>query len=163
MFGWVPVYTPRAQRARIPPYTQLRLTHPAIFFFDFVLTANTPPPFKLRPTTEHYQQAYSKKQQDRPRTHSSNAAAAKPRQRSAMSNQRRVLGIVRAVLWEQITESELVDLRTGFLAFYSDLELDLECADDPEEVQKQMAECCEEIAVMSDHINTVRALFCSHK
>ena len=80
-----------------------------------------------------------------------------------MSNQRRVLGIVRTVLRESLEESELVDLRTGFQDYYSDLELDLECADDPEEVQKQMAECCEEIAAMSDHINTVRALFCSHK
>ena len=82
---------------------------------------------------------------------------------AAMSIQCRVLGIVRTVLRKSIEECELVDLRTGFQDYYSDLELDLEYSDDPEEVQKQMAECCEEIAAMTDDINAVRALFCSHK
>ena len=80
-----------------------------------------------------------------------------------MSNQRRVMGIVRTVLWESIEECELVDLRAGFLAFYSELEQDIEDSDDTEEVQKQMAECCEEIAAMTDDINAVRSLFCIHK
>ena len=67
------------------------------------------------------------------------------------------------VLRKSIEECELVDLRTGFQDYYSDLELDLEYADDPEEVQKQMAECSEDIAALTDDINAVRALFCSHK
>ena len=79
-----------------------------------------------------------------------------------MSNQRRVLGIVRTVLWESIEECELVDLRAGFLAFYSELEQDLEDSDDPD-LREQMADCCEEIAEMTADINAVRALFCSHK
>ena len=79
-----------------------------------------------------------------------------------MSIQCRVLGIVRTVLRDSIEECELVDLRAGFLAFYSDLELDLEDSDDLD-LREQMAECCEEIAAMTDDINAVRALFCSHK
>ena len=80
-----------------------------------------------------------------------------------MSIQCRVLRIVREVLLDSLEECELVAVRTGFQDYYSDLELDLEYSDDPEEVQKQLAECCEEIAAMTADINVVRALFCSHK
>jgi len=79
-----------------------------------------------------------------------------------MSIQCRALRIVREVLLDSLEECELVDVRTGFLDFYSELELDLEDFDDPD-VREQMAECSEEIAAMTADINTVRALFCSHK
>ena len=80
-----------------------------------------------------------------------------------MSIQCRALEIVRTVLLDSIEECELVALRAGFQDYYSELEQDLEDSDDPAEVQEQMADCIEEIAAMSDDINAVRALFCSHK
>ena len=79
-----------------------------------------------------------------------------------MSIQCRALEIVRTVLLDSIEECELMALRAGFLDFYSELEQDLEDSDDPE-VREQMADCSEEIAAMTADINTVRALFCSHK
>ena len=80
-----------------------------------------------------------------------------------MSIQCRALRIVREVLLDSLEECELVAVRTGFQDYYSELEQDLEDSDDPAEVQEQMADCIEEIAAMSDDINAVRALFCSHK
>jgi len=79
-----------------------------------------------------------------------------------MSIQCRALRIVRTVLLDTLEECELVDLRTGFQDYYSELELDLEDFDDPD-VREQMADCSEEIAAMTADINTVRSLFCSHK
>jgi len=80
-----------------------------------------------------------------------------------MSIQCRALRIVREVLLDSVEECELVAVRTGFQDFYNELEQELEDSDDPAEVQEQMADCSEEIAAMSADINTVRALFCSHK
>ena len=79
-----------------------------------------------------------------------------------MSIQCRVLRIVREALLDSLEECELVAVRTGFQDYYSELEQDLEDSDDPE-VREQMADCSEEIAAMTADINTVRALFCSHK
>ena len=90
------------------------------------------------------------------------AAPADTEQR-AMSISPRALHIVRTHLLLCLQQCELVALRTGFLDFYSELEQDLEDSDDTEEVQEQMADCSEEIAAMTADINTVRALFCSHK
>ena len=85
----------------------------------------------------------------------------------------RALRTVREVLLDSLEECELVAVRTGFQDFKSALEQELEDSDDPAEsseaagatrrVQEQMADCSEEIAAMSADINTVRALFCSHK
>ena len=80
-----------------------------------------------------------------------------------MSVQCRVLRIVREALLDSLEECELVAVRKGFQDFKSALEQELEDSDDPAEVQEQMADCSEEIAAMSADINTVRALFCSHK
>jgi len=80
-----------------------------------------------------------------------------------MSIQCRVLRIVREALLDSLEECELVAVRTGFQDFKSALEQELEDSDDPAEVQEQIADCSEEIAAMSADINTVRALFCSHK
>ena len=89
-------------------------------------------------------------------------AQAAQRQR-AMSIQGRALGIVRTHLLDSLEKCELVALRTGFLDFYNELEQDLEDLPDDPEVREQMADCSEEIAAMTADINTVRALFCSHK
>jgi len=75
----------------------------------------------------------------------------------------RALEIVRTVLLDSIEECELMALRAGFLDFYSELEQDLEDLPDDPDVREQMADCSEEIAAMTADINTVRALFCSHK
>ena len=64
---------------------------------------------------------------------------------------------------DSVEEWELAAMRTGFQDFKSALEQELEDSDDPAEVQEQIANCSEEIAAMSADINTVRALFCSHK
>ena len=80
-----------------------------------------------------------------------------------MSVQCRVLRIVREALLDSLEECELVAVRKGFQDFKSALEQELEDSDDPAEVQEQIADCSEEIAAMSADINTVRALFCSHK
>ena len=80
-----------------------------------------------------------------------------------MSIQCRALRIVREVLLDSLEECELVDVRTGFLDFYSELEQDLEDVPDDPDVREQLADCSEEIAAMTADINTVRALFCSHK
>jgi len=80
-----------------------------------------------------------------------------------MSIQCRALRIVREILLDSVDEWELVAVRTGFQDFKSALEQELEDSDDPAEVQEQMADCNEEIAAFTADINTVRALFCSHK
>jgi len=80
-----------------------------------------------------------------------------------MSIQCRALRIVREVLLDSVEECELVAVRTGFQDFYNELEQELEDSNDPADVQEQMADCSEEIAAFTADINTVRALFCSHK
>ena len=81
-----------------------------------------------------------------------------------MSIQCRALRIVREVLLDAIEEWELAAVRTGFQDFYSALEQELEDSpDDPADVQEQMEDCSNEIASFTADINTVRALFCSHK
>jgi len=80
-----------------------------------------------------------------------------------MSIQCRALRIAREVLLDAIEEWELVSLREGFQDFKSALEQELEDSDDPADVQEQMADCSNEIASFTADINTVRALFCSHK
>ena len=91
------------------------------------------------------------------------AAPADTAQQRAMSISPRALHIVRTHLLDSLQQCELVALRTGFLDFYSELEQDLEDLPDDPEVREQMADCIEDIAAMSADINTVRALFCSHK
>ena len=91
------------------------------------------------------------------------AAPADTAQQRAMSISPRALHIVRTHLLDSLEKCELVALRTGFLDFYSELEQDLEDLPDDPEVREQMADCSEEIAAMTADINTVRALFCSHK
>ena len=64
---------------------------------------------------------------------------------------------------DSVEEWELVALRKGFQDFYSALEQELEDSDDPAGAQEQMKDCSDELAALSADINTVRALFCSHK
>jgi len=128
--------------------------HPTIFLTPS--TSTNPPPFFDCVHLDHNPlPAVSK-----------DSKAALPAQaelwQRAMSIQCRALRIVRTVLLDTLEECELVDLRTGFQDYYSELELDLEDFDDPD-VREQMADCSEEIAAMTSDINTVRALFCSHK
>ena len=91
------------------------------------------------------------------------AASSKAAAQRTMSIQCRALRIVREVLLDAVEEWELVSLRKGFQDFYSALQQELEDSDDPADVQEQMKDCSDELAALSDDINTVRALFCSHK